>query len=324
MADGFTLRVPVRPIGRRPITDLDRFDPIEVDGIVVRLSASDPLIVFTAGPFPTEAAAEAFIPRVKLALWWILLRWNIAFRGDFARREVTFTDDPVAAGHNLARSFGLADESPVHGIVEGDAVVVIPPAKTIRYLMTGHAATTVSTPAEWLRATLEAAIRVTNPAGRVDSTLELAMDLLNGYFYETSIRAKLLTLITILEVLAPIALKHEAAVRLIKAWKTELSAELAAVEDGDARQALESLDRELDFRRETSIRQRVRALVRRELSALPSVDSLERDAVGAYDARGTLSHTGHLEPAELADAHERALRVVGAVLTRRLGMPEDS
>ena len=157
-----------------------------------------------------------------------------------------------------------------------------------------------------------------------DEKLRTAIEAFVAHFYETSLRAKLLTLVTVLEVLAPITEKHEAAQTLIHKWKDEIEHARSQTGDPDAQHALDSLNRELQFRRETSIRQRIRALVRQELQAmdLQERQQLERAAVAAYDARGRLVHEGTLSPDLLNGSYEQAARVVRAILFTRLGLQD--
>jgi len=73
-------------------------------------------------------------------------------------------------------------------------------------------------------------------------------------------RARLLTLMMVLEVLAPDLPKHEAAIAMLEKMALDINKRLLEAIDEEERFALESLQREFDFRRETSIRRRVREL----------------------------------------------------------------
>jgi len=74
--------------------------------------------------------------------------------------------------------------------------------------------------------------------------------------------------------------------------------------------------RELIFRREASIRSRVRSSALRLANALPNdvAKQLARDAVYAYDARSSLVHDGYLEETRLSNAIERGHRAVKEML----------
>jgi hypothetical protein len=321
--NGFLLTTAFRPLGKDRVSAIEAAQPVDIDGAVVRLASRPPLLVLTAEPFATEQAALDFLPRIRIALWTMLVRSHIAYRAHLEPLEVTYAEDPLIAGKNLAKSFGLPEE-PVHGLVEADSVAVLPRGKTIRFLELGDVTVSVSTPASVALESLSLGLmnpQCTELAG--DERLATALELYNEYFYETSARAKFLTLAMILEVLAPMTEKHSAVQALVARWKAEMATIRAATTDADALSALESLDRELDFRRETSIRQRVRALANESFRDLDTgyAARLEREAVAAYDARGALVHAGTMPAAQLNAAHEQAQRVVRAILSLRLRIP---
>lgn len=78
--------------------------------------------------------------------------------------------------------------------------------------------------------------------------------------------------------------------------------------------------RETDFRNETSIRRLIRRLVLEE-APLCDVDrqALAKKVVAAYDLRGSVVHTGTLDPNALAEANETALHALKMMLRSRLG-----
>lgn len=323
----YTLRVPVRTLGKQPLTAVETADPIVLDGVEVILASTPPFLVATAAGFPTEDAAVSFVPRVVTAFWSLVVCWNVAYTADFTPQPITYADDPLAAAENLATSLGLENAGPVHGIVEADATVVYPSDKRLKFLAFGSATGTVTTPASLALPAFRRGLSLSNATMlTADEDLRTAMDLYVGHFYETSLRARFLTLVMVMEVLAPVTDKHLAAQALIQRWQQELQRELANTSDADALHALDSLSRELEFRKETSIRQRVRALVRNAFLHLDSSERelLERDAVSAYDTRGGLVHEGTLTPADLTAALDKASRIVRKLLSTRLGISEAS
>lgn len=157
-------------------------------------------------------------------------------------------------------------------------------------------------------------------ASETDMNLTTAIDLYLSSFYERSIRARFLTLMMALEVLAPVTEKHEAAVELLASLHEAIDMRLVDEANLDARDALEALRRETDFRKETSIRRRIRRLVLEE-APLCDVDrqALAKKVVAAYDLRGSVVHTGTLDPNALAEANETALHALKLMLRSRLG-----
>jgi hypothetical protein len=64
-----------------------------------------------------------------------------------------------------------------------------------------------------------------------------------------------------LEVLAPVTKRHGTVVQILSEFRDRLAMQLADATDKDECDALEALSREFEFKKETSIRRRVRALV---------------------------------------------------------------
>lgn len=92
----------------------------------------------------------------------------------------------------------------------------------------------------------------------------------------------------------------------------------------DEYEALDSLRREMIFRRERSIRSRIRK------HTFDVVAGVHKDhaqqaadmAVHAYDLRGSLVHTGSLTPAELSNGHTHALKALRMLLLASFGVSE--
>jgi hypothetical protein len=100
-----------------------------------------------------------------------------------------------------------------------------------------------------------------------DSRLCTALDLYCAHFTEVSENAKLLTLAMAMECLTVRSDKHSVALALIDRWEAEIDEEMDSYGvETEERAALESLKKQLIFRRETSIRQLVRELIRSTFS----------------------------------------------------------
>lgn len=318
---GYTLRVPVRTLGDKPVTGIDTPLSLTVGDRVARLHADPPRLVISIDGFQTEAEAKGYLPRVIAGLWGLVVKHNIAFRSNLVVQAVSYPPDPVAAGNNIARTFGEESGPPVDGIAGVDDVVVFPTGARMRYIGGGDARGSVSSAVHVVVPTLVQG--TSHPAPEEvtsDKRFGLALELFNAHFYESSLCAKFLTLVTILEVLAPEMKKHAAAQELMDEWNAALKERIALERDEEALFAFNCLKSELFFRRETSILRRIRALVRQEFGHLPATrwEELERYAVEAYNARSKLQHTGALDPNDLSELHARALDIVRQLLASRL------
>jgi len=126
-----------------------------------------------------------------------------------------------------------------------------------------------------------------------------------------------------LEVLAPIAEKHTIAVQALSEFKTKVEAQLAEAMEEEERDALTALLREIDFKKETSVRRRVRSLVLAEAPLTQDArDDLAKQVVDAYDLRGSIVHTGAVDSKALNEASETTLKAVKLLLRARLGLAE--
>jgi hypothetical protein len=125
-----------------------------------------------------------------------------------------------------------------------------------------------------------------------------------------------------LEVLAPISERHAIVVEVLSEFKRKVKVQVEASQ-GEERAALESLLREIDFKKETSIRRRVRSLMLAEAPlANDARTGLAKKVVEAYDLRGSVVHTGAIDSRALSEANETALKAVKLLLRARLGLAQ--
>jgi len=262
---------------------------------------------------------------MKGGLWNIAIEHNIAFKPYFERRTITRPEDPEQAARNLAKSFGQPIKEPiepVHGLTEEEGYTIFRSGDNIRYVAMGEVTAHVSTGWEYFSRTLAEGIQNARPlAEALDADLATAIDLYLAGFYETSIRARFLTFIACLEVPAPVTERHAAAVQAPSHFKRQVEAQLAEATEVEERDALEALLREIDFKKEISIRRRVRRLV---LSEAPLAENARADlakkVVESYDLRGTVVHAGAVDSQALYEAHETALKTAKLLLRARLGL----
>jgi hypothetical protein len=124
-----------------------------------------------------------------------------------------------------------------------------------------------------------------------------------------------------LEVLAPVTERHPASICALSDFEDRVKAQLIDVNDAEERDALKALLHEIYFKKETSIRRRLRSLVIAE-APLPQRDreDLAKKVVEAYDLRGSVVHRGTVALNKLHEAHSTALQAVKLLLRARLGL----
>lgn len=319
--NNYALRFPFKPL--HWVTGLETNYEFTVGDLQCFLLAEKPHLVIKVQPFSTEQEALAYIPRLWGALAWISVELRTGFVVETQVDSVTHVEDPAQAATNIEKSLGLPNRGPVHGVVNGHMPSVIPIGKNIRAFKIGEATLTVSYSAEKYAPALARAIGQPNiETLYTDEKLRTAIELLSDAQREISVRSKFLTFIIALEVLATPTVKHVVAQRLLDDFNSRIEEQLITYSvSSDERHALESLQRELVFRREASLRSSIRKLILDGLKDLPG-DNLSmrgKEVVWAYDLRGTLVHDGTVPTADLHRAHEIVYQALIDLLARKLG-----
>ena len=317
----YTLRVSAKTLDTSSIRGIDTPIEMELAGRRATFVWQYHKLIVRIADFETESEAEAFLPRLHAGLWNIALVHNFPFILEGGRGDITYADDPVQAGKNLARNFGLEDEAPVHGLGNSGGYTVFRTDQNIKFPEFGGISGHVSSAFDVLAPLFEEGVTGCDEQVIKEAKTATAISLYLGQFLEASMRARLLTLMMVLEVLAPDLPKHEAAVAMLEKMTLDINKRLLEDIDEEERFALESLKREFDFRRETSIRRRVRELVTTGAGlAHADRNQLAREVVRAYDLRGKIVHTGVASDDDVYTAHDTIFRTVKALLRGRLGL----
>lgn len=320
--EGFELRFPYKPL--HWVTGLDADYEFEVDGLQGLIRAEKPFLVVKLRSFSAEQEALDFIPRIWDALARLAVERGSGFVADMTTDNVTYAADPDKAAENLSKSFGVPNTGPVHGIVNGNLPSVIPLGKTIRTLKAGELTATVTSSAEMYAPAFVSALSQSK-GGAIynDERLHTAIDLLCDIQREVSLRSKFLTCVIALEVLSTRLRKHAVVQELLDELDVKVKRKIKDYDSkSDEYHALESLQRELLYRREASLRSSIRRLVLDGLSDLPDNELQARikDVVWAYDIRGSLVHDGVVPENDLHNANRIAYEVLTDLLKRRLGI----
>jgi hypothetical protein len=292
----------------RDLKDLDEPVVVERGPHVYRLSRDGARIALSVIGLPSEAQAVQHIDAVWRGLVWCLLELGVGFDVDLRRGDVMLREEPFPGPGGLEGEF--------HGLAAGDGPSIFATDKRIGFVRAGLLTATVSNPAAGFLGTLVDGIEQSHPAAPPSERMRTALDLLRAHYYEQTARAQLLTLATALEALAEPRPKAPEAQELLDRWEAELTGEMEALDKNSPTYlALESLGRDLIFRRDASIRSRVRQLPADVLgSEHEEVPVLSAKAVRAYDARSTLVHTGTIEGELLRSALEDGRHVLKELL----------
>lgn len=151
-----------------------------------------------------------------------------------------------------------------------------------------------------IAATLES-----SPFGR---KLSIALELYATHVSERQARVRFLLLVIAMETLATATRKHDIAIDLLAQWKSDLDVQKRKYQtDSEEWMSLDALGREMNFRKEDSIRSQIRKLFR-ELDGYDAGarKNLQKRALSMYDRRSALVHDGYLPADELADLENEA------------------
>ena len=121
-----------------------------------------------------------------------------------------------------------------------------------------------------------------------------------------------------LEALATGVRKTQLVLELIEKWRAELDKLLENVEaKSDDALSLESLRRDLLFRKDDSIRRRIYSLVLKTLQDHGDKDAEEMAEISKemYDLRSKLLHEGWLEPEILSKSVTQTSKIVERILS---------
>lgn len=320
----YELRFPFRPL--RPFNDVASEIIFNCGELTVNLTYSPPEAVLRIGSFATHEDAEAFLPRVWGAIAWAALTCDTGFTANTTWSHLSFPEDPYEAAANVAKSFGLpAPTEALHALGDGGHPCVIPVGKNYRFISGGDCTVKVSEPHALFRTPFVQALSSSQVEQLyLDERLHTAVQLFSDSHREVSGRSKFLTYVIALEVLTQPVLKHPIALDLLNTFDELLTSKAIIYgAETEERHAIESLKREIIFRRETSLRSRIRRLVLDTMSDLSPEEQrrLAREAVWAYDLRSTLVHDGTVPSEDLGKATAIAHRTLLEVLRRRVGLP---
>jgi hypothetical protein len=147
--------------------------------------------------------------------------------------------------------------------------------------------------------------------------VRIALELYAGHFYEHAATMRFLRLVMVLEALAVATPRPNFVTEILEQWHRQLG-DIKSHLDPDSVEfaSLESLERELFFRRDDSIRSQIRNLVHKALAADGNQDAADmaRQALWVYDQRSRLVHEGTMPTADLTKAEQTVGQIVRAVL----------
>ena len=309
----YTARIPFQTPRSTRVAEQDA--SLELGGVQYLLKWDGHYHVLVATGLPSQVAAMQFTKRAQAAFAWLLLQKGVAAEVNLDPQKVTYFENPITA----AKYFTGSLWSRIDGMVHGGQTAIYPSDKEIKVATLSPADLYVTMPAAQILETLiEGLGRRQSSDVADDARLSVAIALYGAYFTERTPKARFLTLVMALESLAIATAKASIALELLGLWQQDLDLLRGSPDrTADELASLDSLERELLFRRNDSVRSQIRQLVRTTLAGAPNVDQVARAALRLYDLRSRLVHEGYVEPKELDDATSEVKELVQKVLVAR-------
>ncbi len=269
--------------------------------------------------FKTPEEAEAFFQRLRGALLRLIVRSRLSVRSTRAMQKVQLKEPSVDVRGN--QSFGDIFEKKgwthLDGYVDHSPAVVIPEHLRIMEFGTGSLSVTISMPVPSFLEHLAEGLALPQPEKiAADERLSLAIDLYAASLWETSQRARVVSLASSLEALIkPERVSETASDQIDKLLEVFDSARDCSAEDGERRRALDRMRSRLAGLKEESISENLRKLAAAHANVIGETTvEARRNMVTAYGVRSKLVHDGYVPEDEIADAAAWLSKGVPAIL----------
>lgn len=307
----YTLRFPFQiPDGKE--IKLNEDYCVDDNGLTFHFNKQDRYYVLNVEGFKTEELAHDFINNIWSGFSWLLLHRGLPIDAAFWFGKTFYSDDPVQAGKNL----GL--NRPIDCIIDGNIASVYSSDKRISIMRAGSFSVLNTYQVDDVFSFFIEGINFQNSNKIIKNPkLKIAFELYGAFYTEVSTNARFLTLVMAMEVLAVETYKTERILELVNKWKDEAEILLKELDkDSEDYLSLESLIRELMFRKSDSIRKQIRNLVSNVLLENGDNDYEEtaKRFLKIYDTRSALVHTGIVEKGLLGQAINEGREIVERVL----------
>ncbi len=317
----YTLRFPFLLTNNTAINNLESPITREFKGLTITLEFNKPYYLLIIKGFKSESAAKAYKNNLSIGLNWTTLNCNLGFEDESEFDEVYFPPDPFKTAEVWKTQFGLDKGQRIDCIINGNLPSVYPTKSVIGIMTGGNVSAIIGKNPDSILENLLEGLSISLSIENIDVKLKIAIDIYNGHFFEQSNQARFLSLIMALESIAPHNHKHQIAQKLIDSWIKDLNQKIAMLEkNSEEYHSLESLQKEINFRREASLRSQIRSLVLDTLNEDNNHLAAEyaKKAVKSYDIRSILVHDGIIDTKILEEALTDTKEIVLLVLKSRL------
>ncbi len=325
--DNYAITILVRVLDRKPINGIDKVVKFNIGDVMlaVKLDEETQILRLTASGFATEDEAKRFVPKLIHGLYNMALEDTIAFEPTFDELKVFYFTDPEMAATNV---FGGSEGAPerIHGAVTGEGFYVHKKGETILISTGSKCMATVSTAwANVERSIIDCISGADHEPSPLSDPIASALDLYLAHFRETTIRAKLLTLVSSLELLSQGHERPKEVRDCIKEFARTLQAKgKEADEPGLNDSFIRAANYLQSNAKQESIKEAVRSLAKRTARGSDAERlAFVKQVAHAYDIRSQLSHGNDVQTSEVNAAFKIVLYAVRQILQSAIGVKED-
>jgi hypothetical protein len=271
--------------------------------------------------FPSEAAVLQLLPKLGSGLVWAGLHNRIGFLFKLRPTPIDYQGIPIVVSEK-SDLYPLVSEKgwkQIDGDYYGDQTVIRPEHKKLIVLTMGKPTIILQIKDQDIMVRLAEALNFPH-AERIceDAKLQLGFEIYSSSFFESSRKARFLTLVMVLEALTPDTNVSESVRDAVKALMAQVKEIRDSHNENDTNYYdYDSLLRRLDLLKKRSKRQSIRYLVTETLRFdpdIPDPDAVGREILEIYDLRSSLVHKGSTDDEAVKNAIKRLTDIVPRVL----------
>jgi hypothetical protein len=269
--------------------------------------------------FKTFEKAAEFFQRLRGAFHYLTVREKLSIRSNRDMQKVQLQDPPVdvRGNPNWGEMCEQKGWTQLDGYVYPFPAVVIPEHLRIMEIGVGSVSFTIGTPVPMLLEHLVEVLALPKPGSiAADERLSLAIDLYAASSWETSRRARVVSLATALEALIkPEKVSKAASDRIDQLLDASDAARDCSAEDEEQRSELDRMRSRLADLKEESISERLRKLAVAHANAIGvTTEEARRNMSSAYGVRSKLVHDGYAPEDKIEEAAAWLDKAVPAIL----------
>ena len=288
-----------------------------VANLFFEIKYESPIYIIKFYGFKSEAEAKKFLISLYAGFLWMMLNMETTFKAKLECQKIDYFDDPIKTAVNISKSFGgIKTYNKLDALIHRDTPAIYLSEKDVRKISINSP--TIKIGRNWgncFNFIKQATFSEKSSELINDKKLFLSLELYRAHFFEISINAKLLVLVTALEVLLKDQKRPKIILGLLKGWKKEVNILLKDSKKADDKKALKNIKNELITKEEKSISAKIREYIKNVFIEEPEkIEKYTKDSIKIYDIRCRLIHSGESLDKEINWAENRIKEIMKDIL----------